>query len=95
MVKDTRKTSGTCDIRSLNQPAAIHVEVDENGSPSELKLRGRWLKVEFVDDMWLIEDEWWRENPVSRMYYECVVDGGIRIAVFQDEVTKRWYRQRM
>jgi hypothetical protein len=41
-----------------------------------------------------MEDEWWREQPVSRIYYECVVDGRIRVTVFQDIVAERWYRQR-
>jgi hypothetical protein len=71
------------------------VKVYENGTPTELKLRGRWLKVESVDDRWRIDDEWWRDEPVSRMYYECVVDRGIRVTVFQDLVTRQWYRQRM
>ena len=95
MVTDTRKASGVSGIRFLNQPTAIPVKVDENGSPSELKLRGRLLKVESVDDIWRIDDEWWREQSVNRMYFECVVDGGIRITMFQDIGTRQWYEQRM
>ena len=95
MVKDTRKTPGPGDIRPLNQPIALSVKADANGVALELKLRGRWLKVESSEDSWKIEDEWWRDEPVSRMYYEFVVDGGIVVTVFQDKVTKRWYRQKM
>ena len=94
MVKDTRKTTGTGDIRPLNQPIALPVKADGDGLPIALKLRGRWLNVESVDDRWRMEDEWWREQPVSRIYYECVVDGRIRVTVFQDIVAERWYRQR-
>ena len=95
MVKDTGKTSGASDIRSLNQPIAVPVKVDEDGSPAELKLRGKWLKVESVDDRWRIDDEWWRDEPVSRNYFACVVDEGIRVTVFQNLGAKQWYRQRM
>ena len=95
MVKDTRKTSSPGDIRPLNQPVTIGVKVNNDGYPVSLKLRGKWLKVESVDDRWRIEDEWWRDQPVSRVYFGCVVDGGIRVTVFQDLVTKAWYGQRM
>ena len=95
MVKNTRKTLGPSDIRSLNQPIAVAVKVDKDGSPSELKLRGKWLKVESVDDRWRIDDEWWRDEPVSRSYFACVVDEGIKVTVFQDLGTKKWYGQRM
>ncbi|MBI4282176.1 MAG: hypothetical protein HY672_01645 [Chloroflexi bacterium] len=66
-----------------------------DGTPAELRLRGKWLKVESVDDRWRIDDEWWRDEPVSRMYFTCAADRGIRVTVFQDLVTKQWYGQRM
>ena len=93
MVKDTRKTSGSGDIRSLNEPIALTVKANENGAPVALNLRGQWLNVESVPDRWRIGDEWWREQPVSRMYYECIVDGGIRVTVFQDLTAGPWYHQ--
>jgi hypothetical protein len=71
------------------------VKFDGNGTPAELRLRGKWLKVESVDDRWRIDDEWWRDEALSRMYFTCVVDGGIRVTVFQDLGTKQWYGQRM
>jgi hypothetical protein len=95
VVKDTGKASSSGYIRSLNQPIDVSVKIDETGSPLVIKLRGRWLKVEFVDDRWRIDDEWWRDEPVSRNYFSCVVDEGIKVAVFQNLGTKQWYRQRM
>ena len=94
MVKDTRKTAGPGDIRSLNEPTILLAKADENGLPVALKLRGRWLSVESVPDRWRIEDEWWREQPVSRNYFTCVVDGGIKVTVFQDLISEQWYQQR-
>ena len=95
MVKDTRKTTGPGDIRSLNEPTALPVKISDDGLLIALKLRGRWLNVESVPDRWRIDDEWWREQPVSRMYYECMVDGGIRVTVFQDLIREHWYWQRV
>ena len=94
MVKDTRKTTGVGDIRPLNEPTALPVKIDADGLLIALKVRGRWLNVESVSDRWRIEDEWWREQPVIRMYYKCVVDQGIEITAFQDIVTGLWHMQR-
>ncbi len=65
-----------------------------NGAPVSLKLRGRRVTVESVADRWRLDDEWWRGRPVSRIYYECLVDGGLRVTVFRDLVTGEWYQQR-
>ena len=34
------------------------------------------------------------EIPISRTYYECVVDQGLKVTVFQDIRSGRWYEQR-
>ena len=94
MVKDTRKTAGPGDIRSLNEPTALPTKADENGLPVALKLRGKWLNVESVSDRWRINDEWWRDQPVSRNYFTCVVDEGIKVTVFQDLISEQWYSQK-
>ena len=95
MVKDTRTTKGTGGIRALSQPTPIAVNADEVGIPTTLKLKGRWVEVESIADRWRIDDEWWREESVSRMYYECVVDRGLRMTVYQDLGSSRWYSQRV
>ncbi len=61
--------------------------------PVSLRLHGRWFEVGSVEDVWRIDDEWWREEAVSRMYYRCAVDGGMSVTVFHDLVTGKWYRQ--
>ena len=62
-------------------------------NPISLRLHGRWFEVESVEDIWRIDDEWWREEAVSRMYYRCAVDGGMSVTVFHDLINGRWYRQ--
>ena len=94
MVKDTRAAGGAGTIRALKQPLRVDVKSDGNDLPIGLKLRSRWLKVEAIGDMWRIDDEWWRKQPISRMYYRCVVDQALKVTVFQDMVNGGWYRQK-
>jgi hypothetical protein len=37
--------------------------------------------VESVLDCWRIEDEWWSQEPIDRVYFEVVLDTG-RKAIF-------------
>jgi len=50
--------------------------------------------VERVEDRWRIDDEWWREEPVCRLYYKLLLEGGGHITVFRDLTGDRWYEQR-
>ena len=95
MVKDARAAARAGDIRALNQPIPTAVRVDDDGLPSALKLRNRWLTVESVVGRWRIDDEWWREEPVSRMYYGCLVDQGLQVTLFRDLLIGQWYQQRV
>ena len=95
MVKDTRTSASPGDIRALNQPSPLEVKAGGDGHPCALKLRRRWVTVEVVVDQWRIDDEWWRERPVSRMYYECLVDQGLKVTIFHDLGAGLWYQQRL
>lgn len=94
MVTDTGASSGTGDVRPLNRPLPLPVQADDSGQPAVMKLRGRWLPVEEITDRWRIDDEWWRERPISRTYYSCTVDRGLKLTLFQDLLSKEWYLQR-
>ena len=94
MVTHTGAKAGAGALRALNQPQSVSVKTDEDGHPTGLKLRGRWVGVETVSDRWRLDDEWWRQQPISRMYYECVVDQGLKVTVFSDLVSGEWYLQR-
>ncbi|MSQ21825.1 MAG: hypothetical protein EXR53_00745 [Dehalococcoidia bacterium] len=59
-----------------------------------VQLKGRWLKVESMADRWRIDDEWWRSEPVSRLYYDCMVDQGLKVTVFHDLVAGQWFLQK-
>jgi len=44
-------------------------------------------------DHWRIDDEWWRAEEISRMYYEVILNSGRRIIIFKDLITDLWYTQ--
>jgi len=44
-------------------------------------------------DTWRIDDEWWREKPVSRLYHSVLLDDGRTVTIFHDLVADRWYGQ--
>lgn len=94
MVKDTRAPGSADAIRALSQPVPLAVKADREGNPVSVRLKGRWLKVESIADRWRIDDEWWRSDPVTRVYYECMVDQGLKVAVFHDLVAGQWFQQR-
>jgi hypothetical protein len=47
-----------------------------------------------VQDRWRIDDEWWRETAVSRMYYQLQLDSGRVITVYRDLIGGGWWEQR-
>jgi hypothetical protein len=46
-----------------------------------------------VQDVWRIDDEWWREQPVSRLYWRLALEEGQVVTVYQDLAARRWFRQ--
>lgn len=94
MVQNSRETPSPGALRPLNLPAPINVEEDAHQRPLALSQRGRRLKVASIDSLWKIDEEWWREKPIVRMYYQVTTEDGRRITVFRDLVNGGWYRQK-
>ena len=69
------------------------MEADEEGRPVAVTLSGRRLRVLQVQDTWRIDDEWWRERPVSRVYFSVALEDGRVITVYSDLATAGWWRQ--
>ena len=93
MVHNPRKTPGLGPLRPLNLPAPIEVEENERQRPVSITLKCRRVKVASIDDLWEIDQEWWREKPIVRIYYEVTLEGDRHIIIFRDQVTAAWYRQ--
>ena len=94
MVQNSRETPGPGALQPLNLPVPIVVEEDAQQRPLTLAQRGRRLRVASIDNLWKIDEEWWREKPIVRTYYQVTTEDGRRITVFRDLTTGKWYRQR-
>ena len=49
--------------------------------------------MEAVLETWRIDDEWWREMPVSRTYYLLLLEDGRTATVYHDLISGRWAKQ--
>jgi len=77
----------------LNLPREIAVLPNQAGVPAAIIRKGARRRVLQAKDTWRIDDEWWRQE-VSRRYFLLELEGGIRLTVFQDLVSGKWYEQR-
>jgi len=46
-----------------------------------------------VLETWRIDDEWWRERPLSRLYFSLLLEDGRVMRVYQDLIRLRWASQ--
>jgi hypothetical protein len=95
MLKNTRKKTSSGRIQALNKPELIQVKETGNHEPSVIVSHDQEARVISIDDVWEIVDEWWRDVPISRRYYQVVVEGGTMITVFRDLINEIWYKQRV
>ena len=101
MVAHPGATGGPGRARQLNRPRSVRVEAAEDGRPIAVWLSpgragvrpGRHCVVEAVLEVWRIDDEWWRERPVSRMYWRVLLEDRGTVTVYRDLVRGRWWRQ--
>jgi hypothetical protein len=76
-------------LRALNVPQSVTVQLDGEGIPRTVGD----APVEVVLESWRIDDEWWR-SPIMRRYVEVVLEGGGRLVLFEDMITKTWFAQK-
>ena len=94
MVKDPGTALRTHRLRPLAGPQPLRVEIDDRGCPSSVVIEGAMRAVTSLQDRWRIDDEWWREPPVSRLYYALQLEGDRVVTVYQDLVGDAWWLQR-
>ena len=63
--------------------------------PERGSSKGRRREVLEVLDTWRIDDEWWRKQSVSRLYYRVVLEDGTMTGLFKDLISDQWYQQRV
>jgi hypothetical protein len=92
MDANTKKAMGTNASKPLNMPEPLFVEENTSGSPVAVKLKQRHTIIA-IEDCWRIDDEWWRTEPVSRIYYAVILDSGRRMILCNNLIDKHWYQQ--
>ncbi len=92
MVKNPGKTLRTETYRAVNAPEQVEVEEDSSACPRAVRTPRRQT-VAAVNDRWRIDDEWWRREPVSRLYYAVLLTSGQRLVLYKDLTNNCWYRQ--
>ncbi len=70
------------------------MRADTNGVPVALLRKRAWRTVVEVLDCYRTEDRWWTSEPVSRTYYELLLEDGRAATVYRDHVGNEWYEQR-
>jgi hypothetical protein len=92
VVEDSGETLRAGAYRPLNTPETVMVEEDAAGLPQTVNEKRR-QRIESVEDCWRLDDEWWRTEPVSRLYYMVRLASGQKLVIFKDLITNDWYRQ--
>ena len=90
MVPYSGKSGALRSAGRINPPRAALVEAAVDGSPRRVNRQG----VELVREEWRVVDRWWTEEPVSRRYFDVVLETGENTVVYRDEERGSWFSQR-
>ena len=90
MVTDSGSPGAVRAAGRLNQPRPAVVEARVDGTP----VRVNRQPVALVREEWRVVDRWWTEEPVSRRYFEVVLQTGENAVVYRDEERSCWFTQR-
>jgi hypothetical protein len=92
MVADSRETLYAGAGKPLNVPEPVEVKEDKSGRPVIVKSTRRQA-VATIESCWRIDDEWWRSEPIARIYYAVMLASGQRLIIYKDLTGNSWYRQ--
>jgi hypothetical protein len=92
MVENTGKALRADSCKPVNTPQPLTVEESAMGMPVAVRQKRRQSVIS-IEDRWRLDDEWWRAQPVSRLYYNILLASGQRLVIYKDLVNGRWYEQ--
>ena len=92
MVTHSGKTLCPGTVKPVNLPEPIRAEEADLNIPAAVSTPAR-QEVKAIDDCWRIDDEWWRSEAISRLYYAVRLASGQRLVIYKDLATGKWYRQ--
>ena len=76
--------------RPVNEPRPARVEANFDGTPWQVNHQA----VAVLREEWRVLDRWWTEEPLSRRYFDVVLETGENTVVFRDEERGWWFTQR-
>lgn len=101
-MSDTQPVS--TQLRRLNEPVPADVRLGADGRPASVAwraprgarrgTRAPHERVEVVLDTWCVDDAWWGERPVQRLYHEVQLVSGVRLVLSWDMIEARWLAQK-
>jgi hypothetical protein len=74
----------------VNTPQPALVDPSFDGTPRRVNRQA----VALVREEWRVVDRWWTEDPVSRRYFDVVLESGQHAVVYRDEEQGGWFSQR-
>ena len=74
----------------INAPSAARVETGFDGTPREVHHQ----PVLVLREEWRVLDRWWTSEPVSRRYFDLVLESGENAVVYRDGASGGWFTQR-
>ena len=90
MVAHTRGARAARAARRLNAPQPALVESHSDGTPRRVNRQ----TVALLREEWRVVDRWWTEEPVSRRYFDLVLETGENAVVYHDGDAGSWFTQR-
>jgi hypothetical protein len=90
VVANSRSARALRTSRRLNEPRPALVVSTGSGIPRYVNRQ----PVALVREEWRVVDRWWTEEPVSRRYFEVVLESGQNTVVYRDEERSCWFTQR-
>ena len=92
MVENTGKTLRADTYKPVNTPEPVKIEESASGGPVAVMIKRRQAVIT-IEDKWRIDDEWWRREPVSRLYLNALLSDGQRLVLYKDLISGEWYKQ--
>ncbi|HSR42414.1 MAG TPA: hypothetical protein VLL48_09585 [Longimicrobiales bacterium] len=77
-------------LRPLGTPSPVDVRTGPDGRPVAVLRDSGDRTVVQIRERWRIDDEWWRE-PVSRLYFDVVLENGEALTLYRDRIDGGWY----
>ena len=76
-------------LRPLGRPRPLQVARDAGGLPARVRFpqQTRAVAVRDIDQVWRIAEEWWRDRPLRRTYYQLRLVDGRRLTCFCDDAS--------